>query len=537
VRNMRPHHLALVFILAAGSLGAGGGGDDAGAVAGGGDAPYVLPELLSAPPTLPPDHAGARVLRLDLAEAMRIALEQNIGISVERQRMKSSRLGERLARAGMYEPILSLNYSRTGDDQPPPAIQSGQPGSGITSSSDSLQASISQRLPTGGQLSLGFNSSRTGSSTGAAAEPPAYRSTLTWSLVQPLLRGFSRDLVIPRYSILTAKIASEQERHQLSITAANLVQQTESAYWDVVLALYSYDVTVKSQRLAEDMVALTRRQIAAGVVPKTDLTGAENTLAQRRVAVLGAAASIEQAWDALRTTLNLPRDQWDRPILPIDHPQFAPRVVTSAEAALETALAHRPEIAQSALDLQASALALRKAKNDALPQIDLGLTGSVYGQDASYGGSLRDLGGHQTRGWGVSLNLTWTPTRRASKTSTELARIHHQVQAANREQRVQGIWNEVRSAVRTQRTAALQVTAASQARKLANESLEIENRKYLEGSSSNLAIATLQNGLASAELSELSALLSHERAATALLLATGQLLEHRRIKLQVAARP
>src|SRR5262249_31850355 len=111
-------------------------------------------------------------------------------------------------------------------------------------------------------------------------------------------------------------------------------------------------------------------------------------------------------------------------------------------------------------------------------------------------------------------------------------RIQHTITTTAREQRVQAIWNEVRTAFRNQRAASLQVTAASRARTLANDSLEIENRKYIAGTSTSINLAMLQKGLADAELAELGALLGHDKAATALLLATGQLLEQRHIQLE-----
>lgn len=96
---------------------------------------------------------------------------------------------------------------------------------------------------------------------------------------------------------------------------------------------------------------------------------------------------------------------------------------------------------------------------------------------------------------------------------------------------------QVRAALRDQRAAALRVIQASKSRTLAGLSLEIENRKYASGTSpnlGNLAIAKAQNDFASAELIELGALLTRAQAATSLLLATGQLLDKRHVKVQVA---
>jgi outer membrane protein TolC len=115
-----------------------------------------------------------------------------------------------------------------------------------------------------------------------------------------------------------------------------------AAYWNVVSTLYAYGVQVKAQKLAEDWVTLVRRQIAAGISPGSDLTGAENTFAQHKVSVLQQEAAVEQAWDALRAVLNLPRDQWTRPILPTARPHLTPAEPATPEQALETAMQRRP---------------------------------------------------------------------------------------------------------------------------------------------------------------------------------------------------
>jgi len=501
------HSVRVALALALALLCGFGPGDEA--------APYVPPDFLAQPPQLPAGYDEAQALRLDLAEALTIAIKQNLGVSLARKEVKAAELGVTAATAGMYEPTVSAGYTHTGADR------SGAPAS------DSVSVSATQQLPTGAHLSFDATATR-----GAGTRS----STLGFSLTQPLFRGFSRDLAIPQYPILTAKLASEQERHQLELSAANLIQQTEGAYWDVVLALYSYQVTLASKQRADDTVTLVRRQIAAGMTQSSDLIGAQNTYALREVAVLSAAQAVEQSWDALRTVLNLPREQWDRPLLPTDRPRFAPGAVSSASEAFETALHRRPELAQAALDLEASTLALRKADNDGLPQIDLGLRGSVSRQDTGYPALAGDPSVRDPAGWSATVNLTWTPLGRASKANREIARIQHEVRTGNRELRVQAIWNEVRASVRSQREAALQVVAASESRKLAVQSLDIETRKYRNGSSTNLNVASLQTGLAGAELTELQALVGHERAATAMLLSTGRLLEQRHIELQVGPR-
>jgi len=91
----------------------------------------------------------------------------------------------------------------------------------------------------------------------------------------------------------------------------------------------------------------------------------------------------------------------------------------------------------------------------------------------------------------------------------------------------------VRDAVRNQRSAARQVAAAAHFRELSEKSLEVEQRKFLNGTSSNFVVAQRQEELAAAQLSELTAVLGHTKAAAALSRATGQLLAERHIELGV----
>lgn len=524
---MRLSRLAIVVTIIVSALTAIGRAEQ--------EAPYAPPEFLASSPTLPPGYDGATVWRMDLSEALTIAMKGNLGISLARQSVEVANLGVASAKASMYEPTLSADYTHGSANTPPATAQAGAPGSTINSASDSWDLSLGQRLPTGAQVTVSTSGGRSASSSGTAVYPLDYTSNVSFGIRQPLLRGFSRDLAIPQMSILTAQIGSETARLGFEITAASLVQTTEAAYWDVVSALYQYDLAVKAQKVAEDMVVLTRRQIAAGLFPASNLTAAESELARNKLAVLSAEATITSSSDALRTTLALPRDQWSRPLLPTEKPRFEPAVVTSLDDALATAITHRPELAQSDLALKSSVLSMRKAENDKLPDIGIGLNTTVYGQDPTYGGVLNGLGRRDNTGWSATVNLSWTPLNQASGIAAKTARLQHESTIIARQQLVQDIWSAVRGAIRQQQAAALQLTAASQARVLAKQALENENRKYLSGDSTNTAIADFQKRLAEAEVAELGQLLAHQKAATALLMTTGRLLEARHIQVAVKA--
>jgi outer membrane protein TolC len=495
------------------------------------DESYEPPDFMKELPPLPAGVDASAVWRLDLAEALRLAVHHNLGLAVERESVQIAQLGITVAH-GAFEPLLSVSADHTRSDSPPLTAQAGVPGTIVTTTSEDWTLSLTQRLQTGTQLELDFVNGRSRSTAGTAIEPLNYRPSVAMTVTQPLLRGFSPDLVVPRIDVLRAEISSERERQQLLVTAAQIVEQTEEAYWDLVQALYQYDLDLRSHRLAADQLALTHRQIEAGMTPPSDLISAESTLAQRALQLVSAEQQIEAASDRLRSLVHLPREQWTRPILPTELPRFVAET-HRAEDMLEVALHHRPELAKLDLDLRAQELAVRRADNDNLPRIDVSLSGSLIGQDAGYPTALGQVGRADAPGYSVVLNLAWAPLGRTAGASAEIERAHQRVALAGRDQALQDVWSAVRDAVRTQHSAALQVTAAARFRELATRSLDAEQRKFRNGTSSNFFVAQRQQDLASAQLSELSAVLAHKKATAALLRATGRLLDERHIELEV----
>lgn len=492
--------------------------------------PYAVPDFMSQPPPVPPGAAGKAVWKLDLAEALTIALHQNTGAVVERQSARIARLGIDVAK-GEFEPVVSAYGDHSSADTPPTTIQIGMLGTIITNRQEDWNLALSAKLPTGAQAQVAFGNTRTDSNAMNVVDPLLYNTSVTATISQPILRGFSTDLVVPRADIIRAKITSERERAQLEVTAASIVQTTEDAYWDLVLALYSYDLDVQSQKRADDQLALTKRQIAAGTLPPSDLIAAESTLAQRKLAVVQAEQAVDATSDALRSAMNLPRDQWSQPILPTELPSFTADAA-SAEQALQLAIEHRPELAQYDLDVQSAILSVRQAENAKLPSINVGVTGGLYGLDPSYAGALDGIGKHNATGYTVSLNFSWTPLQKATAANAAISRANERIATAHRDQALQDTWFAVRDAVRNQSSTERQVLAAAEFRRLATENLEVEQRKFGEGTSSNFFIAQRQEDLANAQLAELSAVLSHKKANAALLRAEGTLLAERHVVLE-----
>jgi outer membrane protein TolC len=354
-------------------------------------------------------------------------------------------------------------------------------------------------------------------------------------LTQPLLKGFAFDTDIPRAEVLRAELASERAQKDVQAALLTLVRDTEQAYWDLFQALKSYEVLEGAVQLAEQQLSLTRRQIDSGVRPPSDLINAEGALAQRELELVRAQNVGAQAMDQLRFLLNLPRDDWERPLLPRDKPEFQ-RLAIGFEPALSQALQHRPELMQRELDVARAELDVRVAKANRLPALDASASYGLLGQRPGYGDTLDQLSSNDARVWSAGLNFSWTPFNEAASAELEARELGRQ--AAHTDQQAQhlALRLELRAALRGLDTAERSVRAAGKFRSLAERSLDAEQRRFLNGTSDNFYIAQRQNDLAGARLSELAALIQHRKAATALRAAMGVLLDDRGVVLDVRSR-
>src|SRR5262245_49301902 len=195
------------------------------------DAAYEPPDFMTEVPPLPASADARAVWRLDLAEALRLAVRGNLGIAIERQSVQIARLGVGVAR-GVFEPVLAASFAHGRADSPPATAQEGSADEILSAVTDDWRLSLAQRLATGLQLDLDFTNGRARSTSATAIGPLTYRSQLALTVTQPLLRGFSTDLVVPRIDVLRAELASERERQQLAVAAVDVVERTEDAYWD-----------------------------------------------------------------------------------------------------------------------------------------------------------------------------------------------------------------------------------------------------------------------------------------------------------------
>ena len=532
MRCLRCRYLVLLGVLAVGTFARPAAAQLIGEAA---VAPenYAPPEYIRKPPALPAHWKSRAPRTITLREAIELAMRQNLGLALQREQVRIVDLGRSQA-LSLFEPSLIASLDRTTSQSAPKTRQEGQEGQIPRYTSDNWNVSISEQLPTGTNVSLNFTNNRAESTLGTAVAPLVFRSTLSLSLTQSLLQGFSLGGRVQWASVLSAEFDSESVRESARQVAMLAIKATEDAYWNLVQSFKAYEVAREAQEVAANQLEVTRRKIAAGVQPESELLSVEGTLATRQLAVVRAEAQIETYADSLRQQLNLPPAEWEQPLLPLDAPSFL-RVVMPFENAWERALQSRPEIKLVGIDLRKSTLLLEVARNQRLPVLNVRGNLALIGQDADYGQALAQVGARAGLQWTVGMDFAWAPLGIASRANIRRWQSALRINGLTRDQRLVDIRLQLRNALRTLDTAERKLYAAAKSRSLAERILEVEQRKFLNGlpSSSNYMVATRQAELSQARLDELQALIDHQVARSDLQLQIGELLEARQLTFEV----
>ncbi|HEX6863187.1 MAG TPA: TolC family protein, partial [Thermoanaerobaculia bacterium] len=237
------------------------------------------------------------VLPLSLEQAVTTALRQNLGLVIERYTRQQSRLGITQS-LGLYDLLATASLDHADSQQAAlDVFQANQ------SESDDLSFSFRQRLPTGGDVSVGYAAGRT-----ETPEDPrrpgiteSYTSGTTFSFVHPLLRDFGR--IINERNILISRYSDRVSREEFERQVTLLTQQVVNAYLSLVEARQQLGVAQESMNLARELHERNRIQVEVGTLPPLDLVQSEAAIASRDVDIITATSTVGDSADDLRQLL------------------------------------------------------------------------------------------------------------------------------------------------------------------------------------------------------------------------------------------
>ena len=129
---------------------------------------------------------------LTIEDAVRLALENNLGLRAAQIDPQIEDLAVAEARAAWF-PMLTSTLQSASADSPSISFLSGADGTTISDARLNTNVGMAKRLPWGGRYQFGWDSTRSTTNNIFSNFSPQVRSSLALTFTQPLLRGFSID--------------------------------------------------------------------------------------------------------------------------------------------------------------------------------------------------------------------------------------------------------------------------------------------------------------------------------------------------------
>jgi outer membrane protein len=478
------------------------------------------------------DVNNPRAMRLSLDEAIQTMLQKNIGLQIQRYDVAMSAQGVTSA-YGIFDPFAAATISKTNSQNP--ALTAFDASGGGTTNAN---ASIRDVIPTGGSFSLSTTNQRFTRSGAGTTISPGFSTGLGFGFTQPLARNFGVD--ITRRGIIIARNNLGFSREAFRGLLLDSTSTVEQAYYDLIYARRFVDVVKEALFLARDQSRITQIRIDVGASAPLDILQPRVQIATGEENLITAVANVRSAEDRLRALLNLPAEDWDRPIIPSDTIGYTP-VSINVEESVARAYDLRPEVKENQLTTANRRVAYQFARNQVLPQFDLNLGYNVAGSagtivtptpglnNTGFSDALQQVFRNDFPGWNVGFTIGIPVFNYAARAEQARARLDLQASQISETQARQNIAVDVRAAARAVDTSAKQISATRTAREAAEENVNAERKRYENGMSTNFQVLQIQQQLSDARANELQALVGYNKAVAAYHRAVGDLLDIRNI--------
>ena len=471
--------------------------------------------------------SSVKVLTID--EAVRLALEQNVALQVERLNPVIQDEAINQARSA-WTPNLFGSASYNDSSSPPDSFLSGASGT-LKNKLLSGSAGIESLLPWGAQYRASLDGSRSTTNNEFSTFNPRIRGGLSLQFIQPLLRD--REIDNPRQQLLISKRNREVSDITLRGTVVATIRTVKNAYWELKYPIANLDVQKQSLELAKQTLKDNRTRVEVGTMAPIDIVEAESEVARNEEAVIVAEAAIRDAEDTLRALVFDPSTPgfWTMTLDPVEAPVLS-QPPLDVDAAVRNALDKRADLVRARKSLENVDANIKYYKNQTLPQLTLqadlnaaGLGGSelvrepgfppgnVIGQlDRGYGSVFGDVFGLGYPNWTLAVNVSYP----LGMSSTEATLARTRIEKNQGDLQVKSIelqvGTQVRNVARQVNTNLKRIDATLATRQLNERRLEAEQKKFAVGTSTSFLVFQAQRDLATARANVLRAVLDYNKS-------------------------
>jgi outer membrane protein TolC len=482
-----------------------GGWVDGGAVPGPFPAPAPATEPAADEPAPPPPSSivpeealPPGTPTIPLAQAVATALERNFTVLNSADAVATSRLREGVTRAQFY-PKVTPRYSRSADD-----------------SVFGLDAT--QKVPwTGGSVTAAaIMSSTFDGAIGPAVSPFPRTSDLRLVLTQPLLRGFGPNTAF--YDLRQSRRTREGQERQYELGRQRLAVDVTRSYYQVIQQRQLLAVARQSLDRSESLRRASTARLEVGLVSKLDVYRAELQASQAQESMVRAETSLDSELERFRTLLGLsPSDPLQPEALVL--PEDIDDDVEPVEILIQRALQNRLDLLETRDEVGDARRTESLAKQNLLPQLDLNLGVTQFGNGTTYGNAFHSA----DRRVNVFFSTSYPLERSNEAANKAVAQLDVTSRERTLRQRQLDVEGEVRAAVRELMRIRKSIELQRKGVEVAEQQRRLATLRYQRGLASNFDVVDAEGSLVVARSALVGLLTSYQVAKVDLLRVTGTL--------------
>jgi outer membrane protein TolC len=362
--------------------------------------------------------------------------------------------------------------------------------------------------------------------------------TASWKATvrQHLLQGWGFDN--NRREIIIAQNDRKVTDASFKAQVISTVAQIQNIYWDLVNAYEDLKVQQTAVEFAQRTLVDNKKQVKIGTLAPIEVVSAESAVAAAMQKLILSQTTLQ--YQQLITKNAIARNFNDpaltaAEVIPTDTMILSSEPVPPAEELVNYALANRPELMESELNLRNNQINNKAAKNALLPTVDVVGYYGAAGLNNNYGDVFSSLVERSHPDKGAYVSLTVPLRNRAAQANQIRSELEYRQNQLNFQQQKNQINLQVRNSAFALQQARAGVESARAARDYALQSLDAEQKKYALGASTSYLVLQQQSNSTQAASNYVAALSTYEKARVALDQVTATILDRNGISMEDAA--
>ena len=481
-----------------------------------------------------------RVQSITVEEAVRMALEHNLSVQIQR----FNPLLDRFALEANYGAYDASFHSTAGDSY---AAQPGQVFNGVQSPNEDINThnvtvglggvnGSNALTPWGLQYNLGMSLARGAYTTFNSNGVPmaAFNQDTSFAgltLEQPLLKNFWTDTT--RATILIARKTMQYDELAFRQLVNTNISAAEQAYDELNYAFENVKVQEQAVALADQLVSDNKRKVQAGVLTVLDVAQSLSQLASARAALLAARQLVMNDENNLKALIT---DQYrqihDVQLQPADKLVAVPQAFDLQES-WQTGLSKRPDVLAARINVERADVNRRLQKNQLFPQLDA--TGS-YGRSGlgpPLGAAYDQIPRNEFPSYSYGLLLSFPLSNIGARSNYKAAKAANQQAQLQYKLAEQTMLIQIQNSIESARSDFAQVDATREARVYAEQALAAEEKKLEVGTSTPFVVLQLQSNLTAARSAEIRAVANYNEDLAQLAQFDGTIMEKHHLTVKV----